>query len=138
MSKSSSSSVNDADYVALASFRHEIRKFLAFSEARAGDVGLTPQQHQALLAIRAAQPEQATVGYVADRLILKPHSASGLLDRLEMLGLIMRQVAQDDRRRSLLLLTDKARDLLHALSTAHRDEIRRLRPMLTDIFEMLG
>jgi DNA-binding MarR family transcriptional regulator len=127
----------DADYAALAAFRHAIRRFQAFSEARAADVGLTPRQHQALLAIRGAASREATVGYVAERLILKPHSATGLVDRLEAAGLVIRETATDDRRRALLHLTDKAHELLVALSTAHRDEIQRLRPHLTDLLEQL-
>lgn len=123
----------DADYVALANFRHAIRNFLAFSEARALEVGLTPQQHQALLAIRAADPGRATVGYIAERLILKPHSATGLIDRLEALGLVTRETGEGDRRRALLRLTAKAYGLLEDLSAAHRHEIQRLRPVLSDI-----
>jgi hypothetical protein len=38
-------------YAAIAAFRLELRRFLAFSEAAAGKVGLPAQQHQALLAI---------------------------------------------------------------------------------------
>jgi len=127
----------DSDYAALASFRHAIRQFLAFSEALATDVGLTPQQHQALLAIRGAGTDQATVGYVAERLVLKPHSATGLIDRLEALELVTRQVAEDDRRRALLHLTARAHDLLAALSTVHREEIQRMRPTLTEILDRL-
>ena len=41
----------DADYLALASFRRSIREFLSFSESAARENGLTPQQHQAILAI---------------------------------------------------------------------------------------
>lgn len=130
--------LEDGDYVALANFRHEIRRFQAFSEARAADVGLTPQQHQALLAIRAADPGQATVGYVAERLILKPHSATGLVDRLVALGLVTRETAQNDRRRALLRLTNKSHALLVELSSVHREQIRRLRPLLAAIFEQLG
>ena len=127
------SSLDDADYTALAEFRHTIRRFLAFSEAHAARVGLTPQQHQALLAIRAAHPDQATVGHVAEQLVLKPHSATGLIDRLAMLGLITRETAPNDRRRALLRLTEKALAILEELSTAHREEIQRLRPTLSDI-----
>lgn len=125
--------LDDADYVALAEFRHTIRRFLAFSEAHAARVGLTPQQHQALLAIRAAPLDQATVGHVADQLVLKPHSATGLVDRLAVLGLITRETAADDRRRALLRLTEKARAILAELSAAHREEIQRLRPALSDV-----
>ena len=48
------------DYKALAQFRFQLRKFLSFSEAAAHQAGLTPQQHQALLAIKGfsgAEPD---------------------------------------------------------------------------------
>ena len=44
--------LSDADYRSLAEFRHALRRFLAFSEHAARDHGLTPSQHQLLLAIR--------------------------------------------------------------------------------------
>lgn len=128
----------DADYAALATFRHAIRRFQAFSGAKAVEVGLTPQQHQALLAIRGCDPEEATVGHVAERLILKPHSATGLVNRLEALALITREAATVDRRKALLRLTPKAYDLLDELSAVHRDEIQRLRPLFAEIFAQLG
>ncbi|SKB58536.1 MarR family winged helix-turn-helix transcriptional regulator [Sphingopyxis flava] len=130
--------LTDADYAALADFRHALRQFVAFSEARAAEKGLTPQQHQALLAIRGAAPEAPTIGTVAQRLMLKPHSASGLIDRLELLGLVRREIARDDRRRATLYLTEKAHKVLQSLSAVHRDEIRRLRPALEDMLSHIG
>jgi DNA-binding MarR family transcriptional regulator len=47
--------VSDREYEMLASFRHALRRFLSFSEEAARVVGLTPQQHQALLAIKGFQ-----------------------------------------------------------------------------------
>ena len=129
--------LTDIDYAVLANFRYRLRQFLTFSEAKAIEFGLTPQQHQALLAIRAAEPNKATIGYVAERLILKPHSASGLVDRLEALDLLTRRASPDDRRQALLELTDTARDLLAGLSKTHREEIRRLRPMLVELLVTL-
>ena len=122
--------LHDADYGALADFRFALRQFHAFSDARATEVGLTPQQHQALLTIRGAETGQSTIGYVAQRLLLKPHSATGLVDRLETLDLVTRHVVPEDRRRAVLHLTDKAHTLLAALSATHREEIRRLKPLL--------
>jgi DNA-binding MarR family transcriptional regulator len=133
-----SGELTNDDYAALADFRHTLRQFLAFSERRAADCGLTPQQHQALLAIRGAGGAPVTIGYVAERLILKPHSATGLADRLELLGLVARQPSPDDGRQSLLILTPKAQALLDQLSAAHRDEIKRLRPMLTELLAQVG
>ena len=56
------SDLTDTDYAALAEFRFALRRFQVFSEAKAAEAGLTPQQHQTLLAIRAADPADATVG----------------------------------------------------------------------------
>lgn len=130
--------LSDADYATLAEFRYSLRQFLAFSENRAAACGLTPQQHQALLAIRAAPSGEATVGYVADRLILKPHSASGLIDRLVALNLVQRHPSARDRRQALLLLTEQAHGILARLSAVHREEILRLRPMLMELLETLA
>lgn len=129
--------LTDTDYAALADFRHALRQFLAFSESRAAEFGLTPQQHQALLAIRGATASKATVGFVADRLILKPHSATGLIDRLEALDLVSRHISSGDRRQAILMLTKKALSLLDELSVTHREEILRIRPMLADLLARL-
>lgn len=129
--------LTDADYAFLAEFRFVLRRFLSFSEQAAAGCGLTPQQHQALLAIRAAPAGRATIGHVAERLILKPHSASGLVERLEALGLLTRAPSPIDRRQTLLVLTAEADGILAQLSTTHREEIRRLRPMLTELLAQI-
>ncbi|HEX7853280.1 MAG TPA: helix-turn-helix domain-containing protein [Sphingobium sp.] len=136
--RSKNKPLGDADYAALAAFRHAIRRFQAFSEEKALEVGLTPQQHQALLAIRGCDPGAATVGHVAERLILKPHSATGLVNRLEALELVVREAAVDDRRRALLRVTPKAYALLDTLSVVHREEIQRMQPVFGEIFAQLG
>ena len=130
--------LTDNDYAALADFRFSLRQFQAFSEREAAQCGLTPQQHQALLAIRAAPRGRATVGHVAERLILKPHSATGLVDRLEALGLVLRRLSEQDRRRALLELTEQAHGILTTLSAAHRQEIGRLRPLLMELLDRVG
>lgn len=131
-------SLDDRDYAALADFRAALREFLAFSEVKASKAGLSPQQHQALLAIRGAPAGQATIGYLADRLILKPHSASELISRLKALDLIVGRTAETDRRKTLLVLTDHAEELLKQLSAIHREEIRRLKPLLLELLDRFG
>jgi len=125
--------LNDADYAALADLRFALRQFQAFSDERATQEGLTPQQHQALLALRAAPIDDATVGFVARRLLLKPHSATGLVDRLEKQGFVTRHSNDDDRRRAQLRLTPQALEILSKLSSAHRNELRHLGPLLTEM-----
>jgi DNA-binding MarR family transcriptional regulator len=129
--------ISESDYAALADFRFAVRRFLHFSEEQAARAGLSPQQHQALLAMRAADADM-TVGELAERLLLKPHSASGLVDRLHALGLADRRESPDDRRRTLIHLTAKAKQLLERLTEAHRDELVRMRPLLGSLLDRLA
>lgn len=127
--------LRDWEYQALAEFRFALRCFRSFSERKAGECGLTPQQHQALLVIRGATRDRVGVGYIAERLLLRPHSASELVSRLEALGMVEREAWSEDRRRSVLRLTARAREVLASLSATHRDEIVRIRPTLTSVLE---
>jgi DNA-binding MarR family transcriptional regulator len=124
-----------ADYEALSEFRYQIRCFLEFSRDAAKAVGLVPQQHQALLAIRG-YPGGAPVaiGDLAERLRVKHHTAVGLIDRLVAAELVKRVVDRADHRRILLKLTRRAEKYLADLSTAHLDELSRIEPLLTRIF----
>jgi DNA-binding MarR family transcriptional regulator len=127
-----------ADYRALADFRYALRQFLAFSGSAAKSVGLTPQQHQAMLSIIGAPDGQAvTVGFLAERLLLKHHSTVELVDRLVELDLVSRQPDAADRRKVLLSLTPKAKRLLTKLSAAHIEELRRIRPVFAALLERL-
>ncbi len=127
-----------ADYQALANFRYALRKFLEFSGSAAKSVGLTPQQHQAMLSIIGAPDGQAiTVGFLAERLLLKHHSTVELVDRLVELDLVSRQPDTADRRKVLLSLTPKGRRLLTKLSTAHIEELRRIRPVFAELLQRL-
>ena len=125
-----------ADYESLAAFRHALREFLDFSQEAARRAGLTPQQHQALLAIKGYPGrEVVTVSELAERLLLRHHSTVGLLDRLESLGLVRRKPDPKDGRRVLIALTAKAERLLASLSATHLEEIRRLGPSLAGLLD---
>jgi DNA-binding MarR family transcriptional regulator len=129
--------LGDAEYRALAAFRHALRRFLSFSEAAASAQGLTPQQHQALLAVRGAGAGRLTVGRLAELLQIRPHSAVGLVSRLAAQGLVRREEGNEDRRQVLVALTAEAEALLERLSLAHRDELRRLAPTLRALLAQL-
>lgn len=122
------------DYAVLAAFRRALRGFTAFSEAQALAAGLTPRQHQALLAIKGAQfPHPLSVGALAAQLMIRPHSTVELIDRLVQLGLVARREDPDDHRRALLTLTESAETILRDLSAAHVRELRAIRPTLIDL-----
>jgi DNA-binding MarR family transcriptional regulator len=125
-----------ADYERLAEFRSLLRRFLAFSEAAARKAGLTPRQHQTLLAIKGAPvTARVTVGELAAQLGLRHHSMVGLLDRLASRGLVKRRSSRTDRRQVLIELTPKAEGALEELSRAHQEELGRLAPLLRPLLE---
>jgi DNA-binding MarR family transcriptional regulator len=123
----------DVDYRTLADFRQALRRFTNFSQKAAEDVGLTAQQHQALLAIKAE--ESLTIGELADRLMLRPHSATGLADRLVRLDLVQRRKSTSDKRRIELVVIERGQELLERLSGSHRDELRKMRPLLVNLLQ---
>lgn len=127
--------ISKADYEALAQFRFRLRCFLHFIGNAARSAGLTPQQHQALLAIKGCPGrDEATVSELAESLLLRHHSAVELVDRLARLGLVRREVDRSDGRRVLISLTRKAENLLAGLSASHLAEVQQLGPALTPLF----
>jgi DNA-binding MarR family transcriptional regulator len=127
-------SPSQADYEALSEFRYLIRCFLEFSQNAARAAGLTPRQHQALLAIKGFPRGNAvTIGDLAERLRIRHHSAVELANRLVDAGLVLRAPDASDLRRVLLRLTPLAEDYLAKLSVDHLDELARLEPSLEKI-----
>jgi DNA-binding MarR family transcriptional regulator len=124
------------DYRALAEIRRGMRQFMEFSAEAAHDSGLTPAQHQALLAIKG-MPQPVTVGALADWLGIKPHSAVGLVDRLTRIQLVARIADAKDRRRVYLRLKPRAERKLAALSRVHRAELRRFSRALAPLLKVL-
>jgi len=129
----------DRDYAALAQFRRSVRIFLAFSGEAARRAGLTPQQHQAILAIRGLAPQGGmTINELAEHLLLKPQTAVELADRLEAAGLVRRARDNVDRRRVFLSLTAKADKVLEPLSGAHLAQIGRDAPALIKLLRQVA
>ena len=119
------------DYSALGEFRYRIRGFLQFSEAAARLEGLEPQQHQLLLAIRALEhTDGPTIGALAGHLLIRHHSAVGLIDRMAERGLVERVPGTQDRRQVIVRLTAQGETKLRRLSVIHREELRHSGPLL--------
>jgi DNA-binding MarR family transcriptional regulator len=118
--------LSDSDYQQLLAYRDSLRQFLYWSEQQAFDAGITPAQHQLLLAIRGHAGGTPTIGDVADHLLLRHHSVVGLVDRAERAGLVERRVDADDHRLVRLRLTAGGSRRLAALAAAHLDELDRL------------
>ncbi len=126
-------------YEMLASFRFALRQFLRFSEDAAQGAGVTAQQHQALLAIKGFPGrDRVSVGELAERLQVAHHSAVGLVDRLVMERLVVREPSAEDRRRVFVALTEQGEGVLEKLASAHHEQLRRIGPEIRQLLEALG
>ncbi|TMQ96623.1 MarR family transcriptional regulator [Actinomadura soli] len=118
------------DFTALLAFRTGLRRFLRWSEGAARGAGLTPAQHQLLLAVKghgAARPP--TIGELAGYLLLRHHSTVELVNRAESAGLVSRERDRDDNRVIRVRLTASADGVLAELSRVHLAELRSLAPI---------
>ena len=125
------------DYVALANFRRALRRFLAFSDAVTQDAGVTAQQYQAMLAIKATPEAGLSIKALAEELVLQHHGAVQLADRLEAAGLARRRPSAVDRRTVRLELTDKGEAFVAELAANHMEELSRHQPLLAQTMSYL-
>ncbi|HLX48441.1 MAG TPA: MarR family winged helix-turn-helix transcriptional regulator [Streptosporangiaceae bacterium] len=127
-------SLSQEDYENLLAFRISLRRFQNWSQAQARAVGLTPAQHQLLLAIKGHRGKEGpAIGDLAGYLMLRPHSTVELVDRATAAGLVDRWSDSDDGRITRVRLTQAGEQALDRLSAAHLDELRRLVPILDQL-----
>lgn len=119
------------EYQTLAEFRYQLRRFLRFSEEAARSVGLEPQQHQLLLALKGLpEGRAATVGELAERMQIQHHSTVELINRMVERDLIERSRDENDQRRVNIKLTATGDEVLLKLSLLTRSELRTTGPAL--------
>ncbi|MGA2353408.1 MAG: MarR family transcriptional regulator [Terriglobales bacterium] len=124
-------SVTAVDYQSLAELRHQIRRFLHFSEQAAHQAGIEPRQHQLLLALKGLPVRtRPRIRELADRLQTQHHSTVELVNRLASGGYVRRHHMKEDRREVWLSLTSKGEKILRELSLHHQEELRLRGPAL--------
>jgi DNA-binding MarR family transcriptional regulator len=128
--------IDRQSYLGLANFRYALRRFLAASERLSADSGITTQQYQAMLAIGAAAAPQAMKD-LAEELMLRPHAAVQMVDRLQKLGLAERRASPSDGRVVLVALTETGEELLDGLAERHLAEVLKQEPRLTEALRRL-
>jgi DNA-binding MarR family transcriptional regulator len=122
---------SDHDYRAIAAFRARLREFLRFSEESARSAGISPQQHQLLLAVRGYEGTgEPTIGELAEALQIRHNSCVGLIDRMEGMALVQRLPSPDDARKVLVRLTPDGQRVLAQLTDAHQREYRQLHDVI--------
>jgi DNA-binding MarR family transcriptional regulator len=123
--------LSDRQFEDLLTFRTGLRRFQRWSEQQAAAAGLTPAQHQLLVAVRGHRDHRGpTIGEVADYLVIRHHSAVELVDRAEAAGLVQRRPDRDDQRIVRLGLTTLGQARVEALTELHLSELARLAPLL--------
>jgi DNA-binding MarR family transcriptional regulator len=119
------------DYQNLLAFRAGLRRFLHWSQTQARAAGLTPAQHQLLLAIKGHRGQDGpAIGELASYLLLRPHSTAELVTRAEAAGLVERHYDHGDGRLTRVRLTADGEKRLDQLTSAHLREIQQLAPIL--------
>ena len=114
------------DYNALGAFRHAMRKFLRFSKEVLAEADLTPEQYEALLAIKSRSSENGlNIRDLSEQLQIRHHSAVNLVNKLAARRMIFRKRAAVDRRQVLVKLSSSGEAALAGLAAIHRQEIRR-------------
>jgi DNA-binding MarR family transcriptional regulator len=108
----------------LADFRMGLRRFLSFSDSILAAVGLTSPQYQALLIVVRSRDDGVTVGALAKELLLVPHGAVQLVNRLSEGGFVVRRSDPSDARLSRVHVTPKGLQLMQTLVKAHAGELR--------------
>ncbi|HEX8075888.1 MAG TPA: MarR family transcriptional regulator [Thermoleophilaceae bacterium] len=86
-------------------FQGQRRRFMALAQ----EFELAPQQMGALKALR--QRGSIPMNELADVLMCDSSNVTGIVDRLEHRGLVVRQPASHDRRVKLLELTERGEEL---------------------------
>jgi DNA-binding MarR family transcriptional regulator len=131
--------LTQADFEHLLQLRTGLRRFLRWSEQQAQATGLTPAQHQLLLAIRG-HPDAAgpTIGEIANYLVLRHHSAVGLIDRAASAGLVKRNPDPTNNSVVRMTLTPAGTDKLDALAETHLQELAHLAPTMRTLWRALG
>jgi len=123
-----------SDFENLLAFRTSLRRFLHWSQTQARAAGLTPAQHQLLVAIKGHPGEQPpTIGDLAGYLLLRHHSAVELVDRAAAAGVVQRCPDPADGRVTRVGLTADGESRLARLAPAHLDELRQLAPVLDQL-----
>ena len=115
------------DFESLSEFRYQLRRFERFSENAAQAEGITPMQYFVLLHIKGMPGRTwASVGELAERFQIKPHSMVTLVSRCEAAELVVRRPSDTDRRLVEVHLLPKGEQVLARLAALHRAELKLL------------
>lgn len=131
--------LNGPEYIALAEFRYQLRRYLRHMEEEARANGHHPQQYQLLLAIKGLPPPRTpTVTVLAERMQMNHNSLVELADRCEKRGFLRRiRASGADRRKVTLAITAAGEAMMRQQASASRQELQTIGPILVESLQRL-
>jgi DNA-binding MarR family transcriptional regulator len=127
------------DFEHLLELRTGLRRFMHWSDEQARAAGLTPAKHQLLLAVRGhPDPAGPTIREIANYLVLRHHSAVGLIDRAAGDGLVKRTPDPSTRSAVRITLTPAGVEKLEALTETHLHELAHLAPTMRALWQAVA
>jgi DNA-binding MarR family transcriptional regulator len=100
----------DISYDVLVTLRQIIRAIDMHSKQLVKKYGLTGPQLMVLKEIMA--DEDINIGRVAKKVSLSQATVTNIIDRLETRGMVIRERSSQDKRRVMVRVTDKTKELL--------------------------
>jgi DNA-binding MarR family transcriptional regulator len=98
--------------------------------------GISGSQWGVLRTLHRAQEEEGLVDLrltdLGDRLLIRPASVSGAVDRLQRLGLLARAASSTDQRAKNVSLTDAGRELVQRVLECHAEQIEAVLEALSE------
>ena len=101
------------------------RLIAALSEEMETRCGLSLDWYEVLLYLHEAGGRRLRMHELAESLLLSRSAATRFVDRMEQAGLVCRETCADDRRGTLVALTDAGRAAFAAAAPIHLDGIER-------------
>jgi DNA-binding MarR family transcriptional regulator len=92
--------------------------------------GISGSQWAVLRNLRRAEEEEGIGGLrpgeLSGRLLVRPPSVTGVIDRLQRMGLVTRQTSRSDQRAKLVGLTGTGRRLVERIREGHAKRVQRV------------
>lgn len=109
-----------------------ILKLVRVSEAlvKAGDrffskYGVTTTQYDVLVILKYSE-KRVTQSDLGGHRVVSRSNITGIIDRLEKLGLVKREGSADDRRVKYIAITQKGRDLIKKVEDKYFDNLKQI------------
>ena len=109
----------------LRAIRRMVQQIATHSRKLYQQTGLTVTQVLCLKAIAGSGDPEVTAAAVARQIDLRPATLTGILDRLERDGLLVRERRSRDRRKVCLTLTEKGQSRVATLPSPLHDRFLR-------------